>query len=179
MAFYRASGRVVALMHTKAGQGGDETWTWDGASWTEADATGGPGAAPGYMFDDSSAGRLVFLEIGSSDHRWTWDGTGWSRGAALPDDPRRHGFSGQGFAYNPTAGILVLFGGQATSECSENGASSLASNQTWQWDGSVWGRISTLKAPSKRLSTAMTFDSIRQQVVMFGGVTQDFCGPGL
>lgn len=179
IAFYRASGRVVALMHTKAGQGGDETWTWDGASWTQADATGGPGAAPGYMFDDSSAGRLVFLEIGSSDYRWTWDGTAWSRGAALPDDPRRHGFSGQGFAYNPTAGILVLFGGQAASECSENGASSLASDQTWQWDGSVWGRISTLKAPSKRLSTVMTFDSIRQQVVMFGGVTQDFCGPGL
>jgi hypothetical protein len=179
IAFYRASGRVVALMHTKAGQGGDETWTWDGAAWTQAEATGGPGAAPGYMFDDPSVGRLVFLEIGSSDYRWTWDGTAWSKGGALPDDPRRHGFSGQGFAYNPIAVILVLFGGQASSECSENGVSSLASDETWQWDGSAWGHISTLKAPSKRLSTLMTFDSIGQQVVMFGGVTQDFCGPGL
>jgi hypothetical protein len=38
---------------------------------------GGPGAAPGYMFDDTSAGHLVFLEVGSRDYQWTLDGTAW------------------------------------------------------------------------------------------------------
>ncbi len=181
-AFYRASGRVVTLMYTKAGQGGvpqAETWTWDGAAWAQADAIGGPGAALGYTFDDTSAGTLVFLEVGSSDYRWTWDGTAWSKGVALPEDPRRHVVSSHGVAYNPTTGTLVLFGGYAASQCGDNGVTSLASDETWQWDGSAWRQISTLKAPPKRVSTLMTFDSARKQIVMFGGVTPDTCGPGL
>jgi Galactose oxidase, central domain len=182
MAFNRASGRVVTIMYTKAGQGDvpeAETWTWDGTAWTRADATGGPGAAFGYMFDDPSAGRLVFLEIGSSDYRWSWDGTAWSKGVALPEDPRRHANSSHGVAYNSTAGILVLFGGYAASECPENGVTSLASDETWQWNGSAWRHISTVKAPPKRVRTLMTYDSVRQQIVMFGGSTRDLCPPVL
>jgi hypothetical protein len=182
MAFDRASGRVVTIMYTKAGQAGvpeGETWTWDGSSWSQADATGGPGAALGYMFDDTPAGRLVFLEVGSSDYLWTWDGTAWSKGIALSEDPRRQVVSSHGSAYNPANGTLVLFGGFAASQCGDNGATTLASDETWRWNGSAWGRLSTLKAPPKRLSSLMTFDSIRQQIVMFGGVTRDFCSPGI
>lgn len=40
---------------------------------------------------------------------------------------------------------------------------------TWEWNGSTWTRRSPAASPPSRLWTTMAYDSIRGQIVLFGG----------
>ncbi len=45
----------------------------------------------------------------------------------------------------------------------------LIDSVTWEWNGSSWALHATTSAPSPRNWTAMTYDSTRRQIVLFGG----------
>jgi MYXO-CTERM domain-containing protein len=69
---------------------------------------------------------------------------------------------GHGLAYDSSRGRSVLF----------------CLGVTWEWDGQVWVRSATT-GPSARVVTAMTFDSARGKVVLFGGLTTPVGGSPL
>jgi N-acetylneuraminic acid mutarotase len=56
----------------------------------------------------------------------------------------------------------VLFGG----------FSNIFLNDTWEWDGEAWTRVADT-GPTPRGAHAITFDSVRQRVVLFGGLSAD------
>jgi hypothetical protein len=60
---------------------------------------------------------------------------------------------------------VVLFGGLSESPGNLN--------DTWTWDGSQWTLQSPPISPLARHFQAMAYDFGRNQVVMFGGVSQD------
>jgi N-acetylneuraminic acid mutarotase len=45
-------------------------------------------------------------------------------------------------------------------------------NDTWEWDGEAWTQVADT-APTPRGAHAITFDSVRQRVVLFGGLSAD------
>ena len=56
----------------------------------------------------------------------------------------------------------VLFGGTH---------SLVPQKQTWTWDGTYWTARQDI-GPSARSGHAAAFDSVRQRVVLFGGIDQ-------
>lgn len=66
---------------------------------------------------------------------------------------------------------IVLFGG------TEDGGAILG--DTWTWNGSSWTPIDTgNNAPCPRHSHRMAWDSVRNEVVLFGGTGSGNCLPG-
>jgi subtilase family serine protease len=62
-------------------------------------------------------------------------------------------------AFDESRQKLVLFGGQATVNFAD----------TWEWDGTVWTRLSPANSPSARFGHSMAYDPAHQRVVLFGG----------
>lgn len=63
-------------------------------------------------------------------------------------------------AYDSSRNVLVMFGGFAP----------LSLGDTWEWNGTDWiERSPTGPLPPPRGGAAMTFDSVRERVLMFGG----------
>ena len=90
---------------------------------------------------------------------WVWDGTTWTLRSPATHPSVREAF---GLAYDGALGQVVLFGG-------ENGAADLS--DTWLWDGGAmtWTQILPTHVPTARAAPSMAYDSVRQQVVLFGG----------
>ncbi len=66
-------------------------------------------------------------------------------------------------AADPARRQVVLFGGGA-----DMGRST---SETWTWDGSSWSRRHPSSSPPPRSYASMTYDAVRQEVVIFGGIT--------
>jgi hypothetical protein len=69
-----------------------------------------------------------------------------------PTERSRHGVDGANK-------LVVLFGGESTT--------SALQNDTWAWDGQAWTQVGDT-GPIRMLHR-LTFDSVRQRVVLFGG----------
>jgi cysteine-rich repeat protein len=72
---------------------------------------------------------------------------------------------GHTLMYDVARHRVVLFGG------SDSGNAS--SQQTWEYDGRQWARISLPSSPAGRSGHAMSYDSVRRRGIMFGGVASD------
>ena len=93
---------------------------------------------------------------------WVWDGTQMTRKYPASSPSARRNAS---MAYDANRGVIVLFGGAAGFA-----ANSLSnSNETWEWDGTNWTKKTLALSPSARNGAAMSYDSIRGQIVLFGG----------
>ena len=122
------------------GQVVDDTWAWDGKTWTQLDT--GPGNPPpdegGVMAWDQRLATMVLVVPGPSvatphPETWIWTGTHWSRqlsGDFPPNtslgpiafDPVSNSLLGVGFRYETaTSSRLVML----------------------RWDGTVWRELSS------------------------------------
>ncbi len=72
-------------------------------------------------------------------------------------------------AYDSVRGVTVLFGGVG----SGGTVSEVYRNDTWEYDGEVWTRRLTTRAPNGRTDFGMAFDRDRGRVVLFGGFTHN------
>jgi hypothetical protein len=154
-----------------------ETWELEPAAgtWSKR-ASGGPSPRITFaMAFDSRRSAVVLFGgrdlVNPSDHAdlWEWDGGAghWIDRTPNPlpsewPEPLEH----HALAYSAARGRIVLFGGVPTS------------TDTWEWDGSggTWhvthGAQSATGFPSGRTGHRMTFDPLRQTVVLFGGRSQ-------
>jgi len=66
-------------------------------------------------------------------------------------------------AYDATRHQTVLFAGNASGQ---------PLNDTWAWNGELWTQSEDI-GPSARTGPALAFDSIRERVVLFGGLAGD------
>src|SRR5262249_19706198 len=51
-------------------------------------------------------------------------------------------------------------------------------NETWEWDGSDWGKALPVKTPPVRQHAAMAYDVARGRTVLYGGCGDFWCGTG-
>jgi hypothetical protein len=135
----------------------DDTWTFDGALWSNQNVTGLPTTSSGDVMGSMGVlgGKLYFLDFdyysvdaGAALVTSVWDGTSWTT-LSIPGPP----FTMAGSPMASLGGKLVMFGGQATA-------------QTWTFDGSTWTQLD-VAGPSDRISGAMA--TLGDKIVLFGG----------
>jgi hypothetical protein len=167
-----------------------DTWTWDGATWTQVDDSGQVGCTtcsgsppPRYgasMAYDSALGVVVLFGgtadgLSSLSDTWEWNGV-WTQvddagqvgcTSCVGSPPSRFGASS---SYDATTDAVVLFGGI---DYNLNIVS-----DTWEWNGS-WTQIDDLQQPGCTTScpggavglweSSMAYDQVTGDVVLFGG----------
>jgi hypothetical protein len=135
-----------------------------GGEWTSAAGTGPSPRQNHAMVYDSSRNRVVLFGgyrggFGFYDDTWEWDGEAWNQVPAV--GPLRRG--NHVMAYDSLRQRVVLFGG-----ATDGGA---AIGDTWEYDGATqtWTELFPTAPPVPRFNAAMTFDSVRNVAVLFGG----------
>ena len=145
----------------------DETWTFDGATWTRQQPTNSPGEHSSHgLAYDAARDRVVLFggwNAGGlrSAETWEWDGADWQQRQPSRSPSARASVA---MAYDPRRGRVVLFGGTCGAGC--------AFGDTWEWDGQDWSQVPTgSAAPAARYSAAFAWDAVGGRLVLFGGRT--------
>ena len=176
---YDAVGRRILLFGGGGDQTRNDTWGWDGHTW-ELIATDPAHRPPERerfaMASDPDRGRIVlyggygrgYLRL---DDTWEWDGSAWHHIPIAEGEspPARLGHT---MTYDPNAGRMLMFGGQAvTTERNNEGELIVEmSNDTWTWDGSAWREMDTQgNSPSARAYATMTYHAGSERIMLFGG----------
>lgn len=135
-----------------------DTWTWDGKTWTEQQPALSPPACNGQILVYDVKLGLVVALVDACDGRtqtWTWNGTTWVM--LLPTVELPGPRAGSAAAYDAANGTIVVFSQQAD-------------GITWTFDGKTWTRHAVVAGgPPGRDGTTMAFDPSSGKVVMFGG----------
>jgi hypothetical protein len=149
----------------------DDTWTWNGITWTRQFPSISPPARrfDGHGMAYHAATRKVVLFGGTEGRRalgdtWTWDGIAKTWTQPLPassPSPRR-----STMVYDEAAKALVLFGGDSGGPLFND----TYYNDTWTWDGTRWIRQFPSSSPSARGEVSIAYDPGLRSVVVFGGV---------
>ena len=144
-----------------------DTWTWDGATWTEQFPSASPPALYGasLAYDDATNDLVLFgglSDTGDMSETWTWNGITWTQQVStttppVPVPPARHSAA---MAYDHVAGQLVLFGGL-------DGRTIL--NDTWTWNGTTWTQQHPATKPTARYAASIAYDPAMGNAVLFGG----------
>ena len=171
-----------------------DTWAWDGTEWTKLEDTGPPARAAHGMAYDRERDRVVVFggnvrttvtvtqtvpNTGVSgafggthtettvqktsqalNDTWEYTGSLWTQIADTGPDAR----AACSLVFAGTE--CVLFGGN-------NGATRFG--DTWFWNGKFWTQRQDI-GPSPRSGMAMTWDSDRNRIVLFGGSTGSAAG---
>lgn len=152
-----------------------QTWKWSGSAFVQLSAARSAevGQAPygglGFSFTDNASGHAVIL----GNHILTWTGENWQVGPTSPIAPLASGMLGPswpaGLGSLDSRSQVIAFGART---CSGD-----ASNSTWTWtSGDAWTPINPAHSPPGRSVTQMSFDPTRNEVVLFGGETDNGCG---
>ena len=62
-----------------------------------------------------------------------------------------------------------MFGGIRVDIDANNNQVQVYANDTWEWDGTTWKKITSALTPPARENGGFAVDPIRNQLVMFGG----------
>jgi hypothetical protein len=143
----------------------NDTWEWDGQSWTQMEANGPGPRSDHVMAFDSIRNRTVLFGGGVAGaggaiqplgDTWEWNGDNWTEVSDIGPGPRNLA------AMTSAGGAVILHGG----------ALGDLMGDTWQWVGGGWSKVQEM-GPSPRGAHALAYDSDRQRVVLFGGESNE------
>ncbi len=183
MAYDAATGTVVLFGGVDtSGTNLNDTWTWDGVTWTQQFP---PVSPPGRQFDmqgmtyDAATRTVIFFGglLSNQDvlgDTWTWDGVmkTWTQQFPATSPSARR----TGVAYDAANRTVVLFGGDIRNG---DGGFGIYLGDTWTWDGLNWARHFPSSAPSARGTSCITYDAFLGRVVLFGGSSDYDSAQGL
>ena len=141
----------------------DDTWTFDGITWTRVNTLLPPAArVNAQMAYDSVAQKVVLFGGYNGNYlgdTWLWDGATlqWTQAHPSHSPPAVTG----PMVFNDPSGRVDEFGGfdgrfyQAT---------------MWQWNGADWIRLFPPAVPYARSSAAVGLNPFTGELVMFGGL---------
>jgi cysteine-rich repeat protein len=152
------------------GDGGailDDTWEWDGSSWTQVTVSSPPiGRYAHSMVFDPRRGRVVVfgglttnLDLLSDLYEWT--GTEWKEITTEATPPPR---SGAVVQFNATAGRLTMFGGFNT----------ISFFDVWHHDGVDWSAAVLAAGPDARAGAGSFSSTDGAHTMVFGGTVDSY-----
>jgi hypothetical protein len=164
MAYDGAGGDIVLF----GGEGSsgtyfNDTWTWDGTTWTQQSPPVSPSARVANMTYDAATQTVVLFGGNNSTtafgDTWTWNGVTktWAQQNPTTSPSAR----AAPMAYDSATQTIVLFGG--------SGIGGVQFTDTWNWNGTTWTQQFPASAPSARTGAEMTYDAGLGRVVLFGG----------
>jgi hypothetical protein len=143
----------------------DDTYVWNGVTWTILFTLARPAARYGHDLAATSGQNRIYLFGGYNGQRladtWQLGPTGWNQVFTIQSPPARNSHR---MAYDERRGRLVLFGGQ--------GAGNAFLGDTWELvpgPSPTWVQRTTVAAPSPRWNHMMDYDRSRAVVVLHGG----------
>lgn len=172
LAYDSSSGQLVFVASYASGTTSlQQTWTWDGATWTEqSPAVSPPALSDTSMGYDPVSGDLILFggfstttsQPSAEAGTWAWDGTTWAQLAPATSPPPNADAS---FADDPATGELLMFGGNqyCDSSCAN------PTDATWAWNGSTWSELALPQNPSARSFAGLGWDPATQQMLLTGG----------
>ncbi len=148
-----------------------DTWTWDGAAWSQHQQNGVPRRRDyetlGYdgatkqviMFGGFSAATCPGEAFtGETDETWTWNGSIWSQQHPQVSPSPRDSMCA---AFDSDSGQFIAFGGQGN----DTNGEPIDLNETWNWTGTTWAQLlPALTPPAGECS--MTYDPARKMILM-------------
>lgn len=169
-AFDRSVGQVVLYGGHRITYFGADTWGWDGTAWSSLEIPTPLPRIGGAMAYDPVRGR-PFLFGGIADpifgDMWSHAGEWQRESLSLAPPPRSY----SAIATDSKRNEVVLFGG-LSEEFNALG-------DTWIWNGSSWRdatpavTLPPALSPPPRQGTALAYDAVREQIVLFGGWESD------
>jgi hypothetical protein len=153
-AFDANGGHVLIFGGTDGTTTYQDSYEWTGTTWSTVGGATKPGTRYGARAAFDSTNKYVVLFGGSSGdtHTWTFDGTNWTDKGATAGPST--GADANAMAFDANLGSVVLWGGVASA--------------TYVWNGTAWTSNATA-TPTARGNIVATYDSIRKQVLLFGG----------
>ena len=170
-----------------------DVWEWDGFEWKQItiedpEADGNPLARFGAsMTCDTKRNRVLLFGGGSINNGenitfndlWEWNGKSWRllKTNAPEDTTQPSPRIDHTISYDSSRDVIVLFGGRASS----SGFDHNGRNDIWEWNGESWSEIipnhiidspeTPPIEPGPRAWHEMSYDSVRQKTLLFGGQT--------
>ena len=145
----------------------NDTWTFDGANWTQVTTPVAPPArnGAGMAFDRPSKKLVMFGGFNTKkflQDTWVWDGatSTWTEVSMVHSPPKA---TGAALFTDPLTGDAMMFGGYNPTRRIP------AINTTWRWTGSSWKRLHPHTAAIPRGWGTATLDVLRHNVVLTGG----------
>lgn len=161
MTFDAARGRVLLFGGFDAAGFRGDTWEWDGVAWTQVASSGPqPRRSAALAYDALRGKAVLFGGVASSGpvaDTWEWNSQAWMPMFA---------------ATSPPAGAAL-----ATFDESEGRVVVSAGSRVWYWTGPpqapAWTTTPAVVVgkPAQRARHALVYDPIRQNTVMFGGMS--------
>ncbi len=161
----------------------NETWTWDGASWSRQKRDPAPSRSLAAMWYDPNLKKTVIYggigRVTSQDRvtrysdMWTFDGNGWTK--LTPAGPTPGMRYGAQITVDPRTKHVLLFGGLRVDTvppvppATEPVQVQVYADDMWEWDGSAWTELHPSVVPPARENGRMAYDPTRDEIVMFGG----------
>jgi hypothetical protein len=164
----------------------NDTWTWDGAKWTELDIDNDdrpPHRGTMAMWYDPLAQKTILyggIGRGSINEKvkrfadmWSFDGTRWVN-MNITATP--------GIRFRPLQAVgpdgkVTIFGGLRVEQIDEDSIRQYFGDDLWQWDGSTskWTQLEQpALRPLPRQNGALGFDPATGNLVLFGGYGDGF-----
>lgn len=140
-----------------------DTWVWNGSTWIERSPTRAPKVTRFFNVAWDESRQAVVLYGGWRDggqelkSTWAWDGVTWTKVRTRHTPP-----AGTGVSMASSTRGVIAFGGVRGDLFDE----------TWVLHSRTWKQMALDGGPSARMSPEMAYDSTRNQVVLFGGVTK-------
>jgi len=137
----------------------DDTWVWNGTTWTQLTLTPRPPARSKAGL--AQAGNRLILFGGEKSttalgDTWAFDGSAWTRLTGITTPPAMHSpamtsLGGKALLFGGTTGKIPLY----------------ESDQTWEFDGTQWVNVSPLQSPPHRFSATLV--SLGDRAILYGG----------
>jgi hypothetical protein len=119
----------------------DDTWTFDGSTWSKASAPTSPTPRSGATLAREQSGDLVLfggVNRIASDETWKWNGSTWLQLHPTASPSARFFAS---MVYDSSRGLTILFGGVTDATSNALGAPRPPQNDIWTWDGVTWRQV--------------------------------------
>lgn len=171
MAYDSYRQRAVLFGGLRNGYTKNETWEWDGVSWTQMMPVASAGRRRDCAMAYDAARREIVVFSGNdavgsrydAGDTWVYDGLTWTR-RITAHAPGGRGWTGM--AYDLRRQRTVLYGGQNDQILGD----------TWEWDGNDWTRASPTASPPVLARYALAWDTVSERVVLYGGAPFNYQG---
>ncbi|HEU4420563.1 MAG TPA: hypothetical protein VFT55_16615, partial [Planctomycetota bacterium] len=165
LAYDSARGEVLAFGGYAVSPPGPlgDTWTWNGASWTQHAVAGpSPRTEVTIGYDATRqrvvlfGGRMQAYTSGNLADTWEWNGSAWNA-VPTPSAPPPHARSR--LVHDMARQRMVMIG------LADGGS---FPNETWEYDGTTWTQC---PSPPGFVGTegAVAYDPVRAETLVFGG----------
>lgn len=166
--------RDVLVIHggLQSGADFDETWEWDGQTWTKFEGSG-PGAREGaLMAYDAARGTMILFGGATPDMKihgdtWAWDGESWTLVSEMGPAPRFPG----GMAYDAVRNVVLMYSGHFA----DPNGDAIDYDDLWAWNGSSWQEIPVDGlTPDHRTHAGFLFDPLTERILLIGSGSETF-----